>query len=214
MDILNTITVGDARELTKNIPDEGIDLIFTDPPYPKVYLPLYGWLAEEAARILKPGGFLLTYAGSLWKDQVMLQLGQHLSFFWDYIIVYLDHSTLMHPTKTMNTCRSILAYVKGQGKPNDWVRGHIVSSGADKRFHEWGQNGKVVAYYLERFSRPGDTVFEPFTGGGTTCYICKQLRRNFIAFEIAPATADIARKRLETTQLLLMPEVLEQLRLA
>ena len=209
--MINTITTGDARELSRAIPDESIDLIFTDPPYDRASLPLYDWLAREADRTLKPGGFLLTYAGSIWKDQVMARLGEHLTFFWDYIVIYLDHSTLIHPTKTMNTCRSILAYVKGQGKPNNWVRGHIISSGSDKRFHEWGQNGKVMAYYLERFSQPGDIIFEPFTGGGTIPALCAQLNRNFIAFEVNPATADIARKRLETVQPLLMPEQARQL---
>ena len=30
---LNTIITGDARELAKAIPDESVDLIFTDPVY-------------------------------------------------------------------------------------------------------------------------------------------------------------------------------------
>lgn len=32
-DMLNTITLGDSYELIKNIPDNSIDLIVTDPPY-------------------------------------------------------------------------------------------------------------------------------------------------------------------------------------
>jgi predicted methyltransferase len=53
------------------ISDESSDLIFTDPPYLREHLHLYDWLAREASRMLKPGGFL----------------------------------------------KSILAFVKGQGKP-------------------------------------------------------------------------------------------------
>ena len=52
------VYTGDARHLALDIPDGSIDLIFTDPPYSKKYLPLYGWLAFMAERILKPGGFL------------------------------------------------------------------------------------------------------------------------------------------------------------
>ena len=48
---LDRIITGDARELAKAIPDESVDLIFTDPPYPREFLPLYGWLAETAARV-------------------------------------------------------------------------------------------------------------------------------------------------------------------
>ena len=57
----------------------------------------------------------------------------------------------------------------------------------------------------------GDIILDPFCGGGTTAVVAKQLGRNFIAFEIDPATADIARKRLELVQPLLMPEEALQL---
>ena len=43
---MNEIITGDARELAKDIPDNSIDLIFTDPPYAKEYIPLYGWLSK------------------------------------------------------------------------------------------------------------------------------------------------------------------------
>src|SRR5205814_2191015 len=56
--LLNTITTGDAQLLSTHIPDNSIDLIFTDPPYDRDSLSLYEWLAEFAARALKPGGFL------------------------------------------------------------------------------------------------------------------------------------------------------------
>lgn len=36
-----------------------VDLIFTDPPYEKKSLHLYGDLAQCAARWLKPGGLLM-----------------------------------------------------------------------------------------------------------------------------------------------------------
>ena len=49
--------------LGKNIPDNSIDLIFTDPPYNEASLSLYGDLAKLAERVLKPGGSLITYVG-------------------------------------------------------------------------------------------------------------------------------------------------------
>ena len=52
---------GDFRDVSKDIPDNSVDLIFTDPPYSKEYLPLYEELAKLAIRILKPGGSLVFY---------------------------------------------------------------------------------------------------------------------------------------------------------
>jgi DNA modification methylase len=207
----NEIITGDARELAKSIPDNSVDLIFTDPPYPKEFLPLYGWLAQEAARVLKPGGFLLTYVGAMRKYEVMLLLGKHLSFFSDYVSLEFGHVSMVHPRKLACMHKSILAFSKGNGMPRKYVYSVWKSTIEDKRYHSWGQNVSTASYYINCFSKPGDTVWEPFAGGGTTCYACKQLERDFIAFEIDAATAEIAQQRLATVQPLLMPEEVQYL---
>jgi len=51
MEYRNQIVTGDARVLAERIPDESIDLIFTDPVYQNI--DDYRWLAETAARVLK-----------------------------------------------------------------------------------------------------------------------------------------------------------------
>lgn len=208
---LNQIVTGDAREVSKAIPDESIDLIFTDPPYPKEFLPLYDWLAEMAARILKPGGFLLTYCGQIWKDEIMQMLQKHLTYFYDFVSWEPGHVSMVHPLRIAGMHKSILAFCNGAGLPRKYALSIWKSTIEDKRYHSWQQNLSTASYYINCFSKPGDLVFEPFTGGGTTLYACKQLERNFIAFEIDPATADIARKRVETVQPLLFSEQPEQL---
>ena len=58
------------------LPDESIDVIFTDPPYVgDQYEAAYQVLADHAARLLKPSGFLVTYAGQYHLDRVMQILG-------------------------------------------------------------------------------------------------------------------------------------------
>jgi DNA modification methylase len=197
---MNEIITGDARELAKAIPDNSIDLIFTDPPYLKEFLPLYGWLAEEASRVLKPGGFLLTYVGNYWKYETMLQLGQHMSFFFDYVLLMPGDNSILWPRRTICRHKSIMAFVKGAGKPRCNVLSVYNGTTADKRYHIWGQEEGAARYYIDCFSKPGETIWEPFCGGGTTTTVCKILGRQFIAFEIDPLAADIARKRLETVQ--------------
>ena len=51
-DINQGIYIGDAKPLCEDIPDESIDLIFTDPIYQN--MDDYAWLAEMASRKLKP----------------------------------------------------------------------------------------------------------------------------------------------------------------
>lgn len=204
--LLNTITLGDARILSQHIPNDSIDLVFTDPPYLKEYIPLYGWLSKEANRVLKPGGFLLTYVGNYWKYETMLQLGQHMTYFWDYITYMSNESTIVWPRRTIARHKSILAFVKGQGLPRTNVLSAWVGSGKDKTWHVWGQDEGTARYYIDCFSSSGGTIWEPFCGGGTVPYVCKILGRNFIAFDQDPQAVADTIERLKIVQPLLMPE--------
>jgi hypothetical protein len=166
---LNQIVLGDCRTLSLAIPNESIDCIFTDPPYEKKFLPLYTWLAKEAARILKPYGFLLTYAGSAWKYEVMLSLGERLTYFWDYIALDAGAGTIVWNRKTLARHKSILAFVKGEGKPRCNTLGVWTGTGADKKYHVWGQDESTARYYIDCFTQPGAIVYDPFCGGEALC---------------------------------------------
>jgi len=211
--MINTIVTGDARELAKQIPDGSIDLIFTDPPYLKEYLPLYDWLAMEAARILKPDGFLLAYAGTYWKAEVIKRLTAHMDYYFDFILINGgNHSPLMWSRKVISRHKSIIALRKygSDGHPRTNVLSSWVGGGEDKRFHTWGQDESSARYYIDCFSKPGDIVFDPFVGGGTTCAVAKQLKRQFIGFEIIPEMAKIARARIENAHQPIFEEILTQ----
>lgn len=49
---------------------------------------------------------------------------------------------------------------------------------------------------VERYTKRGDLIFDPFCGSGTTGVACVQTGRNFIGIEIDPGYADIARARI------------------
>jgi site-specific DNA-methyltransferase (adenine-specific)/modification methylase len=52
---------------------------------------------------------------------------------------------------------------------------------------------KLIKYLTD----PGDVVFDPYLGSGTTGVACAQLGRRFIGVEIDPDYFEIARKRIE-----------------
>lgn len=198
----NAITTGDSRELARALPDSCIDLVLTDPPYLKedIQEGVYTWLGGEAARVLKPGGFLLTYVGSLWKYNNMLELGQHLTYFYDFVELHAGAATILWARHTLTRHKSILAFVKGWGQPRCLTMSAWTGSGADKRYHAWGQAESTARYYIDCFSAPGDLVWEPFCGGGTVPAVCQQIGRDYIAFERDPQTAETARQRLAQVQ--------------
>jgi DNA modification methylase len=55
---------------------------------------------------------------------------------------------------------------------------------------------EVVRWLVRTMSNPGDTIFDPFMGSGTTGVACMQLGRNFIGCEIDEDYFKIAEKRI------------------
>ena len=180
------VILGDARELIKDVEPESIDLIFTDPPYLKKYLPLYKWVGKEAARVLKPDGFLMAYCGGCWKNITMRMLDQELDFYWDFTQYMPGQNSIIWHKKIIAKNKNILCYrKKGSGAlPRCNVLGAWQGGCKDKRFHFWGQDEQTARYYIDCFSSPKEIILEPFTGGGTTPFVCKKLKRYCLAFEI------------------------------
>jgi site-specific DNA-methyltransferase (adenine-specific) len=81
-------------------------------------------------------------------------------------------------------------------------RGMIKASEKDqRRVHPTQKPVAVMAWIIENYTNPGDTIFDPFMGSGTTGVACMQLGRNFIGCEIAPGYFEIAKKRIAQAEL-------------
>ena len=59
---------------------------------------------------------------------------------------------------------------------------------------------QLVHDHVISWSNPGDTVFDPFMGSGTTGIACIKTNRNFIGFEIDEKYFEIAQKRIAENQ--------------
>ena len=195
------LLLGDCRELTKSINDNSIDLILTDPPYIKKYLYLYEWLAEEGARILKPGGSLITIVGHYAVPTIIKMFDGKLKWRW---IFNMNQMSGRHARMAMGievTWKPILWYVK-KAYPNG--RGFIKDgfdvtgkAGQKKKLHKWEQDISWANFFVSKLTKAGDTVFDPFMGSGTTGVSCVNLHRNFIGMEIDAESYKTAKDRVE-----------------
>lgn len=191
---------GDMAEAMPTLGAESIDAIITDPPYPREYLPLYGILAQEAARVLKPGGSLLAMAGQSYLPTVLKLMAVHLRYHWT--LAYLTpggQSPQIWPRKVNAFWKPVLWFVKG-----DYVgtwKGDVIKSNVndnDKRFHDWGQSESGMARLVEKFTEPGQIILDPFVGGGTVAVVCERLGRQFIGIDIEQEQIDITLGRLRS----------------
>ena len=71
----------DIRDILKHIKNP-IDLILTDPPYPREYLELWPILFENANLGLKDGGFLVTYAPQIYLPTIFSFVPKDLNYVW------------------------------------------------------------------------------------------------------------------------------------
>lgn len=197
----NRIVTGDARILSESIPDESIDLIFTDPVYQNI--DDYRWLAETAARVLKPNGMLLTFFGIGFLPETLAALSEHLVYRWELGAFQPNGPSRRGAYRGFSKWLACLWFDKdGQSKtPNHWPD-MVYSIGFRTRFgtHKWRKNPSVFLSWLKGFSGPGSIILDPFTGGGTVPSCCVMLDRQYVAFEIEPETAALARDRIVNTQ--------------
>lgn len=192
-----SIIIGDFREKSSDITDACAELVFIDPPYDRESIPLYEDAARIAARILKPGGSLISYCGQVILPAVLSSMQTHLRYWWLNACLHGDSGKArMQKYGIVNDWKPMLWFVKGtRGDVQTFVT-DVVSGKTEKSHHEWQQSESEAAYYIEQLTSPHGLIVDFFAGGGTTCVAAERLGRPWIAFEIDPGAAQRADERL------------------
>lgn len=60
---------------------------------------------------------------------------------------------------------------------------------------------KLIERIVKASSEKGDVVLYPFAGTGTTFIVCKELKRNFIGFEVDQKLVNVCNNRLKDIKL-------------
>ncbi len=184
---------GDFRDLMASLT---ADVIITDPPYAKEYLPLFEDLSKLAAQVVKPGGLVVVMCGQSYLPKIHYQLEKHLQYLWEAAYETPGGQSAQLWQRRVNTFwKPLLIYCNGDydGK---WFGDVVKSEVKDKRFHEWGQSESGMADIVDRWSEVGDMVLDPFCGAGTTGVVAIQKGRRFIGIDNDKTVIDVARGRL------------------
>jgi len=187
---------GDLSAVGSKVADGSVDWIITDPPYGQQHISVYAELSAFASRVLKPGGSLICMTGQSFLAEVMEKLGKQMTYNWT--LAYLTpggQSAQLWGRKVNTFWKPLLWYVKGQ-YGGDWIGDVCRSDANDKRFHEWGQSESGMADIIERFTYPGQTVCDPFCGGGTTGVAAVRMNRLFVGIDSDPEAVATTLQRL------------------
>ncbi|HSQ03688.1 MAG TPA: DNA methyltransferase [Burkholderiales bacterium] len=183
----------DCFNATTQLPDESVQAIITDPPYPNRMNLFDGQLVD---------GLAMLYLACK-------KAKQYVVFFWNPFDVPQPptgwHEVARHVWHKPD-CRSITHYevIVCWSKETKQKVSRVWSIPIlDYRsLHDWKPHPtqkpvKLLRYLLEQYTAEGDTVYDPFIGSGTTAVACQQMKRHFIGVEINPEYAAIATSRLK-----------------
>lgn len=196
------IHAGDFRTAGVVVPDASVDLIFTDPPYltNDIEAGIYADLGEFAARVLKPGGWCLSYAGLYALLAVGDQLRRHLEYRWTFAVRHSGGWDRIRVYRIYTAWKPVLGFVKPP-LPTAWWDWFpdMASGGREKADHPWQQAAGEAEHFVGALCPENGLVCDPFCGSGTTGVAALRLGRRFVGFEIDAAVADVARGRLAGT---------------
>lgn len=168
------------------------DAVITDPPYPAEFLPVFTELAEGCAAAGVP--VVAVMSGQSYLPEVLRRLCEHLQYRWTLAYMTPGGQAVQQWQAKVNTSwKPVLLF----GDAAEWF-GDVATSKAndnDKRFHGWGQSESGMADLVERLTKPGQLVCDPFLGGGTTAVVTLALGRRFVGCDVDAEHVKQARAR-------------------
>jgi len=197
--------LGDCLEYMKTMPDKSVDAVITDPPYGnetsyETYIDTRENL-EHLVRNFMPG--VMRVSNSSFVTCGVRNIWLYPEPTWT--LSWVNPAGIGSSSWGFTCWQPILAYGKdpylqdGKGRRPDTLFQRITDKNNNE--HPCAKPDNVMRWIVERTTRKGDTIFDPFMGSGTTGVACVQLGRNFIGCEIDPKYFAIAEKRIKQAAL-------------
>ena len=185
----------DCLEFMKTLPDKCIDLVLTDPPY--------GLNSK-----MKGGTWGIN---TIYKEMLVWDNVMGSEYFNEIFRVSKNQIIWGGNYYSMPPSRCWLAWEKTE-KMDTLADFELAWTSFDKlsklykerrnpdgkREHPTQKPISLMAWCLKKFSKDGDTILDPFAGGGSTLMAAKMLNRNYIGCEISPEYCKIAEDRIKS----------------
>lgn len=207
---------GDCLELLKNIQDESVDCIITDPPYGIGYqsnmkknkdLPMFydrntAWVSEylyKAYRVMKKDAHLYMFCPQQKIDEFKQKIESF--FILKNILVWNKGGFGMGDLEGSYapSYEFILFAVKEQGRKLNGKRERdVLNYGKVKpEYHPTQKPIDLLVFLIEKSTNEGDIVLDTFMGSGSTGVACRRKNRRFIGMEISDEYFNSAKQRIE-----------------
>lgn len=213
----------DCMEAIKTMPDNSVDLIFTDPPY----WTLNKW--REVGTTTRLGGHKDEGKRTGWFDTInenelfefmceccrILKNNRHACIMVDgqtlkWVLGYAEKSGFNYCKPIVwdkvyqgmgyhlrNRHEFIVLLDKGKNRqPKNLGLSDIITIPMIKGGYPTEKPVELAKFFIEQYTEENETVFDGFMGAGTTLIACNQTNRNGIGIEKNPETFKIAETRI------------------
>jgi hypothetical protein len=179
-----TILHGDFRERLLELEAGSVDLIVTDPPYPKEDLPLYSDLGQVAALLLGPRGILFCWTGQIFLPEVIGRLSEQLTYGWTFALRLPGQGSRILGRHIVQAWKPVLAFTTGTWPSGKWGDDLLISPAPDKDTYEWQQSALPARRLIERYCPPDGLVVDPFLGVGSFGVAAREAGCRFVGVEL------------------------------
>ena len=174
-------------------------LVFTDPPYHDKHVDRFRELGEFAMQHLDEGRFLCTYTGKLRLIDCANAVAESgMEWVWIFS-VYHPFSKEKHLGGVYNIAenwRPVMVFRKPGPTWTPSFQQDVVRGERSKSHHDWSQDEQTPDQLIQAYSHPGETVLDPFCGGGTTPLVAKRVGRKCFACDVDITAVAMATERL------------------
>lgn len=200
---------GDCDELIRNLAPARVDFVLSDPPYGVSHRTNYSRFTGGVTKSLKDYQPVLGDDGVFDPLPLVLKFPRCVLFGANNFAHRLPPGSwlvwdkrIKAKSKNVMSDAEVAWYSKGHGvyiHSHAWD-GFVRDSERGEHYHPTQKPVALMRWILQRWTKPGEVVFDPFMGSGPVAVACKQLGREYIGVELEQQYLDTAIKRLESTR--------------
>ncbi len=212
-DYINKVICGDCMDVMKQMPDECVDLVVTDPPYNvninyDNYNDNMKW--DEYYEYCE---FVIRRLNELSNHRIVIILGSKiLRGWWNLLpeakLIVVKMGAISHNTENNLSLQyhPVLTTIKSNKRMSDlWEDIRWPGEGYFFNEQHYGHPAmtplKLTQRLISLFSRNTGPIFDPFCGSGTTPVAAKTGGKDFIACDVSNKYCKIAEQRLAQQEL-------------
>lgn len=220
---MHKLLQGDCLELMKDIPDNSIDLIVTDPPYLIGYKTNYrkdknhdfcseilndnnydciSNYIKECYRILKNNTAMYMFCNCDRVDFFKQQL-EHAGFIIKNMIIWVKNNWTAGDLKAQFGKQYEIIFLVNKGRKH--FNGKRITDvwnfdrvAGKNQLHQNQKPVDLLEQCILKHSNENDIVFDGFMGSGSTGVACFNTHRNFIGVELNEDYYNVAKNRIES----------------